>query len=308
MPFHFSWSHLPPTCLLLGLTVGFIFSNPFKSWTSRAGKLALQLSVVLLGFSVPLNDVMLAGRDGFIWTLLTLVTALSLGGGLAKILGLPQRLATLVSFGTAICGGSAIAAAAPVIGADSDEIAASLATVFLLNAVALFLFPSVGHMFALGPQQFGTWAAIAIHDTSSVVGAALSYDSASVATATTVKLARALWIVPCCIVFGWYFNRNVKENTDAKVMGRQRYIKLVPWFIPGFLLASLLRTFLLSPESQVVSVLGAASKIGLSFSLLCIGAGVTRKVFLQSGPKAFGLGLTLWLVVSIGSLAAILLT
>jgi uncharacterized integral membrane protein (TIGR00698 family) len=284
--------------------IGFIFGNPYKPWSSQAGKLALQVSVVLLGFSVPLDDVMLAGRDGFIWTLFTLVTALSLGAGLARILGLPQRLATLVSFGTAICGGSAIAAAAPVIGADSDEIAASLATVFLLNAVALFLFPWIGHLFALEPHQFGTWAAIAIHDTSSVVGAALAYDPASVATATTVKLARALWIVPCCIVFGWYFNR----NSTVRTMGPLRYLKLIPWFIPGFLLASLLRTFLLSAESPVIPVLGAASKIGLSFSLLCIGAGVTRKVFLQSGPKAFGLGLALWLVVSIGSLAAILLT
>lgn len=305
MPFQLSWSHLPPASLIVGLSIGFVFGNPYKPLSSRAGKLALQVSVVLLGFSVPLDEVIQAGRDGFIWTLITLVTALFFGSTLARLLALPPRLGTLVSFGTAICGGSAIAAAAPVIGADSDEIAASLATVFLLNAVGLFLFPWIGHLFALEPHAFGTWAAIAIHDTSSVVGAALAYDPASLATATTVKLARALWIVPSCIFLGWFFARG-KDTNAAIASGRLRYLKLVPWFIPGFLLASLLRTFLLQGSTPVVTGLAAASKVGLSFSLLCIGAGVTKKVFLQSGLKAFGLGLMLWVVLSVGSLAAIL--
>jgi uncharacterized integral membrane protein (TIGR00698 family) len=303
-----NWSLLPPVCLGLGLTGGLTLSHiiaPRKSFVSKWGKTCLQVSVVLLGFSVPLADVWQAGREGFLLALGTIVSILAAGLLLAKALRTPSRLAALVAAGTAICGGSAIAALAPVLGADADEVAASLATVFLLNAVALFLFPVLGHAFALSPVSFGHWAALAIHDTSSVVGAALAFSPESLPTAATVKLARALWIVPLCLAAAAFLRHRRTHgdisSTASPTTRPRRWAALaqwVPWFIPGFLAASFVRAFLPAP---LTDVLGALSKVGFALSLFLIGLGINKGVFFRAGRNALGLGLLLWIGASMGT-------
>lgn len=299
-----NWSLLPPACLALGLTGGLTLSHiiaPQKALVGKWGKMCLQVSVVLLGFSVPLADVWQAGSEGFFLALWTIVAILAAGFALAKVFGTPPVLAALVAAGTAICGGSAIAALAPVLGAHSDDVAASLATVFLFNALALFLFPLLGHAFALDPVSFGHWAALAIHDTSSVVGAALAYSPGSLPVAATVKLARALWIVPLClaaaIFLRWQNTRNAEPRQSQASVGT-RLSQWVPWFIPGFLIASFSRTFL--PVS-VSDTLGVFAKIGFALSLFLVGLGVNKGVFLRTGKKAFSLGLVLWLAASVAT-------
>jgi uncharacterized integral membrane protein (TIGR00698 family) len=296
----FNMSHLPPFCLFLGLVWGLIFGNPISAKTSKIGKYFLQFSVMFLGFTIPIDKVMQAGKEGILLSIVTIFGTLLVGALLGKLFKLPSNVATLVSFGTAICGGSAIAAASPIIQADPDEVAASLATVFILNAVALFLFPKLGVYFHFDSVSFGTWVGVAIHDTSSVVGAALSFNPESLTTATTVKLARALWIVPICIGLSWWQSRRVSA---AEGQMRTSWVKMIPWFIPAFLLASVLRAFVHLP--RIYEFLGLVSKVGLSVSLLCIGAGVSKKVFLKAGSGALGLGVVLWALVSVGSFLAI---
>lgn len=305
-----NWSLLPPACLALGLTGGLTLPHliaPRKSLVSKGGKTCLQVSVVLLGFSVPLVDVWHAGREGFLLALGTIVGILAAGALLAKVFRTPARLAALLAAGTAICGGSAIAALAPVIGAEPDEMAASLAIVFLLNAVALFLFPFLGTAFGMSPVSFGHWAALAIHDTSSVVGAALAYSPESLPVATTVKLARALWIVPLCLAAAAFLRRRAGKaapdadgnaEAGAPPRGAPALTQWVPWFIPGFLAASFLRAFL--PPAWT-DVLGACAKVGFSVSLLLIGLGVTKAVFFRAGRNALALGLVLWLGAAVGT-------
>ena len=193
----------PPIALLLGLFAAFTFGNPFPAQTKKITKILLQVSVVGLGFGMNLGKVVEAGKDGVLFTVATIFGTLALGFLIGRLFKIDEKISNLISAGTAICGGSAIAAVAPAIDADGEQISVSMGTIFVLNSVALLVFPFVGHFFDLTQNQFGIWAAMAIHDTSSVVGAAQSYGAEALATATTVKLARALWIAPVALLFSF---------------------------------------------------------------------------------------------------------
>ncbi|MCA1637237.1 MAG: putative sulfate exporter family transporter, partial [Acidobacteria bacterium] len=220
----------PPMALTLGLILSFTVGNPYPAETTKTTKILLQFSVVLLGFGMNLSEVAKAGKQGILFTIATIFGTLAIGYLIGKLFKVKDKTSSLISSGTAICGGSAIAAVAPAIDADSEEISVSLGTVFILNSVALFLFPTIGHALNLSQNQFGIWAAIAIHDTSSVVGAAQSYGAEALAIATTVKLTRALWIAPVVLLFSFFY-----RGKSAKIA--------VPYFIFLFLLATVFRTY-----------------------------------------------------------------
>ncbi|MEA2342161.1 MAG: hypothetical protein QOF63_330, partial [Thermoanaerobaculia bacterium] len=224
----------PPIALALGLALALALGHPFASRNSKATKLLLQTSVVLLGFGMNLQKVVEAGRTGFIFTVVTIVGTLLLGFLLGRAMNISRTTSHLISSGTAICGGSAIAAVGPVVNATDEEMSVALGTVFILNSIALFIFPMIGHRLGMTQPQFGVWAAIAIHDTSSVVGAAAKYGADALQIATTVKLTRALWIVPVTLATAFFFKRK-----SAKVT--------VPWFILWFVVASVLRTYISAP-------------------------------------------------------------
>lgn len=276
-----------PLALAAGLAVGIGLGNPWPALTSRAGKQMLQVAVIGLGFGVGLGQVWEAGRDGIVYTVIGIGATLLLGHALGRLLRVPPTTASLVTFGTAICGGSAIAAMAPVIDAKDEEIGASLATVFTLNAFALFLFPPLGALLELSQEQFGFWAALAIHDTSSVVAAGSVYGATALAVGTTVKLARAVWIAPLTLGAAW--------------LRRRKGPVTVPWFILGFLGAAGLRALL--PEWEGAWELGAAgAKRLLVATLVLIGAGMTRAVLLRVGARPMVLGVVLWVLVASGTL------
>jgi len=208
----------PPIALALGLAIAFTIGNPFPQIEGKITKYLLQSSVVLLGFGMNLKTVYEAGKDGIIFTIVTIFGTLILGYFVGKLLGIASKTSTLISSGTAICGGSAIAAVAPAINAEKNEITVSLGTVFVLNSIALFIFPIIGHLLGLTQHQFGVWSAIAIHDTSSVVGASASYGPEALIVATTVKLARALWIAPVALFFAYiYRDRESTQKTKVAV-------------------------------------------------------------------------------------------
>jgi uncharacterized integral membrane protein (TIGR00698 family) len=283
---------IPPyVSLAIGLIIGLTLGNPIQKFTKPLTKYLLQACVIGLGFGMDFIKVMEAGKTGFIYTILTIGGALILGLLLGKLLKVPQKIAYLISCGTAICGGSAIAAVSPTIGADEREISMSMATVFTLNALALLLFPAIGHWFHLSQYQFGLWAAIAIHDTSSVVGAASTYGSEALTIATTVKLARALWIIPLVII-------------TAFIYGKKAGFKAFPLFVLFFVLASLANTYLSIPNDVSKSIV-SISKSGLSITLLLIGANISVKNLKETGLKTLLLGIFLWLILSIGTLAFI---
>jgi uncharacterized integral membrane protein (TIGR00698 family) len=287
----------PPIALALGLAIAFSMGNPFPQIEGKATKYLLQASVVLLGFGMNLSAVYKAGRDGILFTIATIFGTLLLGYFVGKMLKVSSRTSTLISSGTAICGGSAIAAVAPAIDAENDEITVSLGTVFVLNSVALFVFPIIGHALGLTQNQFGIWAAIAIHDTSSVVGAATAFGQDSLVTATTVKLARALWIAPLALMFA-YLYRDRGSDTKAKIA--------IPWFIFLFLAATALRTY--APAEIPPSLFDAAvnlAKAGLTVTLFFIGASLSRTTVKKFGYWALLQGLILWLVISLVSLFAV---
>ncbi len=279
-----------PLALAGGLLVGLTLGTPWPGTGSKAGKYLLQAAVVGLGFGISLDEVWEVGREGIVYSVVGIAVTLLVGRALGRLLGVPDRTAALVTFGTAICGGSAIAAMAPVLEADDEEIGASLATVFSLNAVALFVFPPLGALFRLSQEQFGLWAALAIHDTSSVVAAGSVYGATALAVATTVKLARALWIAPITLGAAWFRRRG------GPVM--------VPWFILGFLAAAGLRA--LAPGQEALWSLGAAAaRHLLVVTLVLIGAGTTRTVLGRVGARPLVLGLVLWILVSAGTLLLI---
>lgn len=276
-----------PLALASGLVVGIALGNPWPGPLSRAGKSLLQASVVGLGFGVSLGEVWEAGRAGVVYTIVGIAATLLVGRALGRLLRVPERTAALVTFGTAICGGSAIAAMAPVLEARDEEIGASLATVFTLNAVALFLFPPLGGALGLSQEEFGLWAALAIHDTSSVVAAGSVYGATALAVATTVKLARAVWIAPITLGAAW--------------LTRTRGRVTVPWFILGFLAAAALRA--LAPAQEPLWRLGATgAKRLLVVTLVLIGAGMTREVLARVGARPLVLGVVLWVLVASGTL------
>ena len=284
----------PPIALALGLFLALKVGNPFSRATGRATRYLLQFSVVLLGFGMNLANVIKAGKDGIYFTVATIFGTLIFGFLLGKFLKINPKTSALISSGTAICGGSAIAAVAPAIDADGEEISVSLATVFILNSVALIVFPAIGHALGLSQNQFGIWAAIAIHDTSSVVGASARYGAEALQIATTVKLARALWIAPVALIFAYIYGKR-RGGKKAKIA--------IPWFIFLFLLATVARTYAPNwfPPSVFDSLVNLA-KAGLTVTLFLIGSSLSRETLRKVGLKPFLQGVLLWIVISLVSL------
>lgn len=282
-----------PVALCLGIAMAFLLGNPFASWSSKATGWLLKAAVVGLGFGMNMHSALQAGREGFLLTVFSIAVVLILGFVLGRMLGMERRTSHLVASGTAICGGSAIAAVAPVVKARPDEISVALGTVFLLNSVALLVFPPIGAWLDMSQTDFGTWCAIAIHDTSSVVGASEIYGEEALQTATTVKLARALWIIPVSLLSMWLF-----KGDGRKVS--------IPYFIGLFVLAMLANTFLPDITSVFNSQVVALSKIGLTITLFLIGTSLSPDRLRTVGFRPLVLGLMLWVVVSVGSLVAIL--
>lgn len=278
----------PAVALFVGLAFALLVGQPFPSFSKKTSKYLLQFSVVGLGFGMNLHESLRAGKEGMLFTILSVVAVLLLGMYLGKRLLMDRKTAYLISAGTAICGGSAIAAVAPVVKADDSEMSMSLGTIFILNAIALFIFPPIGHWLGLTQEQFGMWAAIAIHDTSSVVGAGAAYGERALEVATMVKLTRALWIIPVTIATMFIF-----KQKGAKVS--------IPWFIFFFILAMVANTFLAIPEAVSGSLVWLAKK-GLTVTLFLIGAGLSRKVIKQVGVRPMVQGVLLWIFIGLASL------
>ncbi len=282
----------PPIALFAGLVFAFTVGNTDGKRASKVQKYLLQASVVGLGFGIKFGAVIKAGSTGVLLTAGTLLATFALGLALAKLFRVEKTTGQLITTGTAICGGSAIAAMGPVLGAQAREMSVSLGCVFVLNAVALFAFPVIGHAVGLSPEQFGYWAAIAIHDTSSVVGAAARYAPEALAIAVPVKLARALWILPMVAV--------------AAVLVRKKDSKTtVPWFIFMFVGASAVASFVSAGE-PIYPWLVYAAKAGLAATLFLIGAGLSKENLKSVGWRPFAHGITLWLVVSVVSLLVLM--
>ncbi len=285
----------PPIALALGLALGLTLGNPFGRKTRKFSRFLLQASVVGLGFGMNLYEVIKAGRTGFVYTAIGIAFTLTLGMLLTSVLNIDRTAGFLIAAGTAICGGSAIAAVGPVTGANEDEMSVALGTVFILNSVALLIFPAIGAVMHLSQSQFGLWAALAIHDTSSVVGATARYGAAALAIGTTVKLARALWIVPLTLVTAAAM-RSSKKPHRMKIQW--------PWFIAFFVLAAMMNSFV--PEgASLYRALYSAGRIGLTATLFLIGCGVSRATLRHVGPRPLLQGVLLWIVVAVASVLLI---
>ncbi len=288
----------PAIALVAGILIALLLGNPFQALTRKWTHTLLALSVVGLGAGMDLRTVIKAGFHGLGYTVVSISLSIALGLWLSRMYRLNRDAGLLVTVGTAICGGSAIAAVAPVINAEEHDTSVALATVFMLNAVALILFPFLGHKLALSQNQFGLWAALAIHDTSSVVGAGQAYGAQAQMVATTVKLARALWIVPVAFGVGLLWHRGMKEVAATEKKGKK------PWFILGFILAAALVTYvpaLHTPGHWVA--LGAQRSLVLT--LFFIGANLTRDALRKVGLRPFLMGVTLWILVASLSLVVI---
>ena len=287
----------PPIALALGLAVALSVGNPYPALNGKPARYLLQASVVLLGFGMNLTAVYEAGKNGILFTIATIFGTLVLGYFVGRVLTVNRKTSDLISAGTAICGGSAIAAVGPAVRAENEEMSVSLGTVFILNSVALLVFPLIGHSLDLSQGQFGVWAAIAIHDTSSVVGASQTYGAEALAIATTVKLARALWIAPVALLFA-YIYRDSESGPKAKIA--------VPWFIFLFLLATVVRTY--APPSVLPSIFDSLvnlAKAGMTLTLFLIGAGLSRATLKKVGVRPLIQGVILWVVISVVALAAV---
>jgi uncharacterized integral membrane protein (TIGR00698 family) len=280
----------PPLSLALGIVFGLFLNHPFPKEAKTYSKALLQISVVGLGFGMNLHEVLRAGRSGFLYTALGIAATMLLGLWLGRMMRLAETNALLISVGTAICGGSAIAAVGPVIGAKDEEMSVSLGTVFILNSIALLLFPLIGSAVGFGQTQFGLWAALAIHDTSSVVGAAAKYGPQALAVGTTVKLARALWIVPLTLGIALF------RRQQAKIQW--------PWFILFFCLAALLKTYV-TVGAPLYGWLTVLAKAGLRATLFLIGSGISVATLRKVGARPLLLGVILWLIVGVLSLLLI---
>jgi uncharacterized integral membrane protein (TIGR00698 family) len=281
----------PPFALLGGLIYGLTLVHPFHVESKSLSRFLLQASVVALGFGMNLHEVLRAGRSGFLYTALSITGAMLLGLGLGYLIHVQKKPSFLISAGTAICGGSAIAAVGPIAQANEEEMAVSLGTVFILNSVALFLFPVIGLALHMSQTQFGLWSALAIHDTSSVVGATAKYGTEALAVGTTIKLARALWIVPLAAVTAIFL------KSKARIQW--------PWFILFFCFAALLNT-LLPTYSGAFGAMNHLGRIGLTVTLFLIGTGLNKNTLAKVGVRPLLQGLVLWLVVGSTTLALIL--
>lgn len=281
-----------PVALVGGFLFSYFLGHPFLSLNSKAVNWLLKIAVVGLGFGMNLKETLAAGKDGFILTVFSIAATLILGYFIGKLLKMDRKGTHLISSGTAICGGSAIAAVAPVINASEKDISISLGVIFLLNSIALIIFPPLGHLFGLSQHQFGLWCAIAIHDTSSVVGAAYTFGEEALKVATTVKLARALWIIPLSILSVFLFK------------GKGKSIK-IPYFIFLFILAIILNSYLPIPEI-ITGGITSISKSLLVLTLFLIGAGLSVDKIKSAGWKPMILGISLWVFISITSILVIL--
>ncbi|MGE8242708.1 MAG: YeiH family protein [Sphingobacterium sp.] len=274
-----------PLALLLGIIVAQWIGHPFLAVNHKATQILLQLSVVGLGFGMHIDSAIQTGKDGFLLTVISIIGTLSLGYILGKLLKLEKLTAYLITVGTAICGGSAIAAVSPTVKANEKQISVALGTIFVLNALALFVFPVIGRALDLSQTQFGLWCAVAIQDTSSVVGAASKYGTEALQVATTVKLTRALWIIPISLLSALAFNT---KGTRIKI----------PYFIGLFILAIILNSYI--PFFQEIGTYVVhISKVGLTLTLFLIGASLSRDLLLSVGYKAILQGLVLWLCLAI---------
>lgn len=281
----------PTIALFLGLAFALIFKNPYPKFNKKTSKYLLQASVVGLGFGMNVTESLKSGGEGMLFTIASVIGVMVLGVLIGKWLHLNKKSSYLIASGTAICGGSAIAAVGPIVKANEHEMAVSLGVVFILNAIALFIFPVIGHYFELSEVQFGTWAAIAIHDTSSVVGAGEAYGPIALQTATLVKLTRALWIIPLAIVTMFIF-----RDKTSKIS--------IPWFIFMFILAMVINTYCNLPQQLTSSLLWIAKK-GLVLTLFLIGASLSLSTIKAVGIKPLILAVALWIIIGIGSFVVV---
>lgn len=286
----------PPIALLLGVIMVNIFGNPFVEFNSKAITYLLQFSVVGLGFGMNASSALSAGKEGFFLTIFSIFSTLILGTFLGKWLRTDRKTSHLISCGTAICGGSAIAAISPIIKSNENQTSIALGVIFILNSIALFVFPFIGHQLDLSQKDFGLWCAIAIHDTSSVVGAANKYGAEALQIATTVKLARALWIIPISLLTAVIFNKQSK-TTGTKIK--------IPYFIGLFIVAMLFNTYV--PATAIIAphIVGIA-KIGLTITLFLIGATLNINTLKSVGVKPLLQGVLLWIFIACLGLASIL--
>ena len=286
----------PPVALFLGLAFALVFGQPFPGFNKKMSKKLLQYSVVGLGFGMNIEASLASGKEGMLFTIVSVFGTLLIGWLIGrKMLKVDRNTSYLISSGTAICGGSAIAAVGPVIKAKDSEMSVALGTVFILNAIALFLFPAIGKLLGLDEQQFGTWAAIAIHDTSSVVGAGAAYGEEAMKVATTIKLTRALWIIPVAFLTSFIF-----RTKGSKVN--------IPWFILFFVLAMVANTYLLCDYPQIGTVVSGISRKCLTITMFFIGASLSPSVLKSVGVKPLVQGVLLWVIISVGSLLFIMLS
>ena len=287
----------PPVALFLGLVFALTLGQPFPKFNKKASKMLLQYSVVGLGFGMNLQKSLQSGAEGMAFTIISVVGTMLIGWIIGrKLLKVDRITSYLISSGTAICGGSAIAAVGPVVKAKDAEMSVSLGTIFILNAIALFIFPPIGEALGMTQQQFGTWAAIAIHDTSSVVGAGAAYGEEALKVATTIKLTRALWIIPLALVTSFIF------KTDGKKIS-------IPWFILYFIVAILVNTYVLEGNETLAGIgqfISGFARKGLIITMFFIGASLSMGVIKAVGVKPLVQGVLLWIVISVSSLMYIL--
>ena len=285
----------PPVVLFIGLVFALLCGQAYPTFNKNVSKKLLQYSVIGLGFGMNLQASLASGKEGMLFTIISVVGTLLIGMFIGcKVLKLNRNTSYLISSGTAICGGSAIAAVGPIIKAKDTDMSMALATVFILNAIGLFLFPVLGHWLGLSQQDFGTWAAIAIHDTSSVVGAGAAYGEEALQVATTIKLTRALWIIPLALVTSVIFRSEGKKIS-------------IPWFILFFIVAMLINTYLLADFPQIGKFIAGIARKGLIITMFFIGASLSVDVIKSVGIRPLLQGVLLWIIISAASLAYILL-
>ena len=285
----------PPVVLFIGLVFALLCGQAYPTFNKNVSKKLLQYSVIGLGFGMNLQASLASGKEGMLFTIISVVGTLLIGMFIGcKVLKLNRNTSYLISSGTAICGGSAIAAVGPIIKAKDTDMSMALATVFILNAIGLFLFPILGHWLELSQQEFGTWAAIAIHDTSSVVGAGAAYGEEALQVATTIKLTRALWIIPLALVTSVIFRSEGKKIS-------------IPWFILFFIVAMLINTYLLADFPQIGKFIAGIARKGLIITMFFIGASLSVDVIKSVGIRPLLQGVLLWIIISGASLAYILL-
>jgi uncharacterized integral membrane protein (TIGR00698 family) len=293
----------PAVALALGAALALTVGNPHPGPTARAASLLLKTSVVGLGFGMSLDVMLRAGGLGILYTIVAVLGTLAAGLGLGRLLRVPGETSLLIASGTSICGGSAIAAVGSAIGARAESMSVALATVFVLNAVALYAFPAVGVLAGLSEAQFGVWAAVAIHDTSSVVGAAAIYGAAALAVATVLKLARALWILPLTLASAYVRRRGSGGSGDGPGGGGLR--ASVPWFIVLFVLAVVARTLAPAQAIPAMTGLAMAARVGLVVTLFLIGASLSRATLRRAGGRPLAQGVILWILIASVSLLAV---